>query len=219
VNRGQGKSSAGKGLVFVVSAPSGGGKTTVLSRVMEELPGLRFSVSYTTRPPRSGEQEGRDYYFVTQDRFRNMVAHGEFLEWAEVLGNRYGTANIDLAALESEGVDLILDIDTQGAKTIRRKAEDPVFVFILPPSPGVLETRLVNRGLDAPDTIRFRLSKARQEIAEAYWYDYIIINERLDEAVGQLNAIIVAERCRRCKQEILGKEVRLWEDKYGADHR
>ncbi len=207
----------GKGLVFVISAPSGAGKTTVLNRVLKELPGLRFSVSYTTRSPRGNEQDGRDYHFVTPGSFQRMIDAGEFLEWAEVLGNRYGTGKIDVDLLDSDGVDLVLDIDTQGAKKVREKVHRPIFIFILPPSPRLLEKRLVDRGLDSPETIRFRLASAMKEISEAHWYDYIIVNERLEEAVGQLKAIIIAERCRKLKNK-LEKELTHWEENDGKDH-
>lgn len=208
----------GKGLVFVISAPSGAGKTTLLTRVMEELPGLRFSVSYTTRSPRSNEQEGKDYHFVSPSVFQKMVEENEFLEWAEVLGNRYGTARINLDALESEGMDLILDIDTKGAKKVKEKVDPSVFIFLLPPSPRLLEERLVKRGQDPPETIRFRLANAMREISEAHWYHYIIVNEHIEEAVVQLKAIIIAERCRRLKNSILKERMRQWEEQYGKNY-
>jgi guanylate kinase len=206
----------GKGLVFVISAPSGTGKTTLLKRVMEELPGLKFSVSYTTRTPRANEKEGEDYYFISPDLFREMTEGGKFLEWAEVLGNSYGTA---LAALNPEGNDLILDIDTQGARKVKERIDRSVLIFILPPSYRFLKERLINRGLDSPETIQFRLTSAIGEIEEASWYDYVIINDRIEDAVEKLKAIIVAERCRRGNGSILEKIKREWEDDYGKNHR
>lgn len=206
------------GLVFVISAPSGTGKTTLVRRVMEQLPGLRFSVSYTTRPPRSNEREGEDYYFVSPSIFQKMVDRDEFLEWAEVLGNRYGTARIDVETLESEGVDLILDIDTQGAKKVVEKVNDPVLIFILPPSSDALRDRLVKRGLDSHEMIQFRLASAIREIGEAHWYHYIIVNERIEDAVEQLKAIIVAERCRRLKAAVLNKKKKQWEEDHGKNY-
>ena len=208
----------GKGLVFVISAPSGAGKTTLLNKVMEELPGLRFSVSYTTRSPRTNEREGKDYHFVSASVFQKMVDQNEFLEWAEVLGNRYGTARINGDALTSEGVDLILDIDTQGAKKVKEKVHPSIFIFLLPPSPGLLEERLVKRGQDSLATIQFRLANAIKEISEAHWYHYVIVNEDIRKAADQLKAIIVAERSREVKASILEEKMRQWEELYGKNY-
>ncbi|MBM4349179.1 MAG: guanylate kinase [Deltaproteobacteria bacterium] len=187
----------GKGLVFVISAPSGTGKTTLVRRVMEELPCLRFSVSYTTRPPRAGEKEGVDYRFVSPDVFQEMVAKEQFLEWAEVLGHYYGTAWVDPKALEREGVDLILDIDTQGAKKAKEKLDHAILIFLLPPSIDSLKERLMGRGLDSAETIQFRLAHAKRDVGEAHWYHHIVINERIEEAVEKLKAIIIDERRKR----------------------
>lgn len=187
----------GKGLVFVISAPSGTGKTTLVRRVMEELPCLRFSVSYTTRPPRAGEKEGVDYRFVSPDVFQEMVEKEQFLEWAEVLGHYYGTAWVDPKALEIEGVDLILDIDTQGGKKAKEKLDHAIFIFLLPPSIDSLKERLMGRGLDSAETIQFRLAHAKRDIEEAHWYHHIVINERIEEAVEKLKAIIIDERRKR----------------------
>ena len=192
-----------KGLIFIISAPSGSGKTTLVRNVMEQLPGLQFSVSYTTRSPRANECEGKDYHFISPSVFQKMVERGEFLEWAEVLGNRYGTARANVDTLESEGINLILDIDTQGAKKVMEKVDHAVLIYILPPSLKALEERLVKRGLDSPEMIRFRLANARRDIEEAHWYHYIIINERIEDAVEKLKAIITAERCRKEKNFIL----------------
>jgi guanylate kinase len=190
-------SEKGEALVFVISAPSGAGKTTLVRRVMEQLPNLQFSVSYTTRPPRSNEHEGEDYRFVSPTIFQEMVERGEFLEWAEVLGNRYGTAWVDVKNLESKGFDLILDIDTQGAKKVRERIDGLVLIYVLPPSIEVLRKRLITRGLDSPEMIKFRLANARRDIEEAHGYHYVIVNERVEDAVEKLKAIIIAERCRR----------------------
>lgn len=184
----------GKGLVFIISAPSGTGKTTLVRRVMEEVAGLRFSVSYTTRPPRANEKEGVDYHFVSREVFHQMVEEDRFLEWAEVLGHCYGTERIDVETLQSNGVDLILDIDTQGAKRARERLEHAILIFLLPPSIKTLQERLQNRGLDSEETIQFRLAHAKRDIEEAHWYHHIIVNERIEEAVEQLKAIIIAER-------------------------
>jgi guanylate kinase len=205
----------GEGLVFIISAPSGTGKTTLLKRVMEELPGLKFSVSYTTRAPRANEKEGEDYHFVCPPRFQEMMERGEFFEWAEVVGNRYGTAS---TALTPEGFDVILDIDTQGAKKVKEKIGDPVLIFILPPSYRVLKERLIQRGLDSIETIEFRLAHALREIEEAHGYPYVIINDRIEEAVGKLKAIIIAERCRKGSRSIVAKIKSEWEDEDGENH-
>jgi guanylate kinase len=195
----------GKGIVFIISAPSGAGKTTLVRKVMESLPDLRFSVSYTTRSPRSNEQNGVDYHFISPSRFQEMVEKGQFLEWAEVLGNRYGTAKIDLSALESEGVDLLLDIDPQGAKKARKQIDDPVLIYVLPPSLRTLEERLVRRGLDSPENIRFRLAHAKEEIQEAHGYHYLIVNEKMEDAVERIKGIIFDERCRKERMRTLEK--------------
>jgi len=166
---------------------------------MEQLPNLDFSVSYTTRPPRANERDGEDYHFVSPAVFQEMVERDKFLEWAEVLGNRYGTARVNVEALESEGRDLILDIDTQGAKKVIEKTDHAVLIYVLPPSLKILEDRLLNRRLDSPEMIRFRLASARRDMEEAHWYHYLIINERIEDAVGRLKAIIIAERRRKKK--------------------
>jgi guanylate kinase len=209
----------GGGLIFIISAPSGTGKTTLLRKMIEQLPGLRFSVSHTTRSPRTNEQEGKDYHFVSPPVFQEMVDRDEFLEWAEVLGHRYGTARVNVLTLESEGIDLILDIDTQGAKKVRERVSRSVSVFLLPPSPRVLEERLVKRGLDSPEVIRLRLSGALREIEEAHQYDYVVINDWIEKAEEQLKAIIVAERCRQAKDSLLREKKKQWEEPHGKNHR
>lgn len=209
----------GIGLVFVISAPSGTGKTTLVRKVMENVPGLRFSVSYTTRAPRANEEEGVDYHFVSPPVFKAMRERGEFLEWAEVLGNCYGTALFDLERLKSEGVDLLLDLDTQGASKVAEKIPQAVLIFILPPSPEALRERLVGRAFDSKEGIEFRLSNAHQELKEAYRYHYLVLNERVADATKQLEAIILAERCRALKPWILKAELKKWEEVYGKNYR
>ena len=209
----------GQGILFVISAPSGAGKTTLLGRVMQQVPGLSFSVSHTTRRPRSNEKDGRDYYFVSLGDFQKMVEKGEFIEWAEVSGNRYGTALSNLRGLHSKEIDILLDIDTQGAKQIKEKVESVVFIFLLPPSPETLRDRLLRRGLDSPETIERRLANAWKEMKEAVWYDYVIVNEEVEEAVEQLTAIILAERNRKQRASILEKKLKQWEESHGKNHR
>lgn len=208
----------GGGLIFIISAPSGTGKTTLVKKVMERLPNLQFSVSYTTRPPRSSEREGEDYHFISPAAFQKMAESGDFLEWAEVLGNRYGTTLKNLETLESEGVDLILDIDTQGAKKVAGKVDYTILIYILPPSLETLRERLMKRGLDSPEMIEFRLANARRDIEEAHWYHYVIVNERIEDAIEKLKAIVVAERCRKRKKAILKEKTKEWEEDYGKNH-
>lgn len=205
----------GAGLIFIISAPSGTGKTTLVKEVMQRLPGLRFSVSYTTRLPRPNEKEGEDYHFVSHSTFQKMIEKNEFLEWAEVLGNRYGTPRPDLKKLESEGMDLVLDIDTQGSKKVMKEMVQPVAVYVLPPSLKVLRERLINRGVDSLEMIKFRLSSARRDMQEAHGYHYVLINDKIEDAVEKLRCIIIAERCRRLKDLILEENKRQWEEKDG----
>ncbi|HBO84321.1 MAG TPA: guanylate kinase [Deltaproteobacteria bacterium] len=190
----------GESLLFIVSAPSGAGKTTLCKMAENMFSGMRHSVSYTTRPPRDGEANGADYNFVSPDKFDNMLKKGEFLEWAEVYGYRYGTSVKDLNSLVANGNDVILDIDVQGAKKVKESAigkERGVFIFILPPSIEVCEERLKDRGKDDGETIRKRVEGAKQEIKESAWYDYIIINENIGAAFEKFKSVIIAEKTRR----------------------
>jgi guanylate kinase len=205
----------GRGLVFVISAPSGTGKTTLVKEVIQQLPGLQFSVSFTTRLPRPNEREGEDYHFVSHAVFQRMVEKNEFLEWAEVLGNRYGTPRPDLKKLESEEIDLILDVDTQGAKKAMKEIDQPILIYLLPPSLKVLRERLLNREVDSLEMVKFRLSNARKDIEEAYWYHYVIVNDRIGETIEKLKSIIISERCRRNKNLMIEENKRQWEEKDG----
>jgi guanylate kinase len=205
----------GGGLVFIISAPSGAGKTTLVREVMRQLPGLHFSVSFTTRLPRPNEKEGEDYHFVSHSVFQRMVEKNEFLEWAEVLGNRYGTPRPDFKKFESEGIDLILDIDTQGAKKVKKEIGQPVLIYVVPPSLKALRERLINRGVDSLEMVKFRLSNAKKDMEEAAGYHYVIVNDNVEEAVEKLKSIIIAERCRRSKQLILEENKKGWEEKDG----
>jgi guanylate kinase len=185
-----------KGLLFVVSAPSGAGKTSLCRAITGSLEDLTHSISYATRKPRPGEIDGRDYYFVSQGRFRDMVQAGDFAEWAEVHSNLYGTSRRVLDDLISKGLDVILDIDTQGAKQIKAKYDTAVFIFILPPSLDILEERLRNRKSEHEDEIRKRMKRSREEIRDYAMYDYIIVNRDFDRALTELRSIVISERCR-----------------------
>jgi len=205
-----------RGILFVLSAPSGCGKTTLLKRVMADLPGLVFSISHTTRAPRRGEQNGRDYFFVSRKEFyaiRDRQPSG-FLEWAEVHGNLYGTSRAEVERLQSAGLDVILDIDVQGAAQVRAAA-DPVTIFIAPPSIEELARRLHGRGTEDEETIALRLAGAAGEMQAVGDYDYLIINDDLDEAVESLCCVLIGERLRR-RRNRAGKMIDLSLDTSGS---
>ena len=183
--------------VYIISAPSGSGKSTLVDRVRQIVPGLRFSISYTTRAARGDEQNGREYYFVSRAEFEEMNHKDEFLEYADVFGNYYGTARRFLREAEQEGNDLLLDIDVQGAAQIKRKIPQAVSIFILPPNRQELEKRLRLRSLDAEPVIQRRLVTASREIENYTKYDYILVNDRLEESVETLKSILLAERLKR----------------------
>lgn len=184
------------GILFVVSAPSGAGKTSLCKGITDSLENLTHSISYTTRNPRPGEIDGRDYYFVSAQRFGEMVQAGDFAEHAEVHGNLYGTSKRVLDDMTREGVDVILDIDTQGARQIKPHFATAVFVFIMPPSMAILEERLRNRKSDHEHEIRRRMQRAIDEIRDYSLYDYIVVNRDFDRALSELRSIVIAERCR-----------------------
>ena len=192
--------------VYIISAPSGSGKSTLVNKVREIVPGLKFSISYTTRAPRSGEQHGREYFFVSRAVFESMIAQDDFLEYAEVFGNYYGTARSFLSLAELEGKDLLLDIDVQGAVQIKRKIPEAVSIFILPPNRQELENRLRTRSLDAEDVIQRRLVTASREIENYAHYDYILVNDRLERSIEALKAIVLAERLRRSAAQLSAGE-------------
>ncbi|HUL79527.1 MAG TPA: guanylate kinase [Vicinamibacteria bacterium] len=183
-------------VVIVVSAPSGAGKTTVLARVLRDLGGIRFSVSHTTRAPRGAERDGVEYHFVDRKAFGRLRDEGALLEWAEVHGNLYGTGKAEIERASAAGVDILLDLDVQGAAQVRRRVEDAVTVFILPPSYDVLEARLRGRGQDDEAAIGRRLAAAGREIDAFEQFDYAIVNEDLDASVEELKSIVRAARCR-----------------------
>ena len=182
---------------YIISAPSGAGKTTVLKGVMRELPDVAFSVSYTTRARRQGEKEGVDYHFISRDEFQTMAQKGAFAEWTEAHGNYYGTSKAFLDGCLARGVEVILDIDTQGAEQIHEKYPRGVSIFILPPGLADLKERLTQRGSESQEMIDLRLRNAAREIERIDQYDYVVVNEDIEEAVERIKSIIVAERCRR----------------------
>jgi guanylate kinase len=194
-------------LVFVVSGPSGAGKSTILQRVLVEVPRLRFSVSHTTRPPRPDEREGTDYHFVSRDEFMRLAIGETFLEWAEVHDQCYGTARTEYTRAAEDGVDLLLDLDVQGAEKVRAKFSDSVSIFILPPSYQHLERRLRSRGPADEAAYARRLRVAREELQLFPKYDYAIINDDLDESVESLKAIIRAARSRASRVEPAARKI------------
>jgi guanylate kinase len=196
-------------IVYIVSAPSGSGKSTLVSELFKVVRHLDFSISYTTRPPRGSEQNGKEYFFVTKEEFEAMIAADEFLEYANVFGNYYGTARQFLRQAETSGNDLLLDIDVQGAAQVKKKLPEAVSVFILPPGRKQLEWRLRNRGLDSDAVIRRRLDTARREIENYSKYDYILVNDRLEQATDELKAIVLGERVQRSGKTPSVEEERL----------
>jgi guanylate kinase len=187
-----------RGLMFVLSSPSGAGKTTLSRLLIERMPGLKMSVSATTRPARPGEVDGRDYHFMDDGSFEQMAKRSELLEWATVFEHRYGTPRAPVEAALSAGQDVLFDIDWQGTQQLREKARDDVVsVFILPPSAADLEKRLHSRAQDSDEVIRKRMSRASQEMSHWAEYDYIVINHNIDEAFAQVQSILMAERLKR----------------------
>jgi guanylate kinase len=187
--------------VFIISAPSGSGKSTLVSRLLREVEGLTFSVSYTTRKPRGNEVDGQAYHFIDRENFEQRLAAHEFLEYAEVFGNYYGTHSDALMIAQQQGKDLVLDIDVQGAAQLKKRIPDAVSIFVLPPSREVLEQRLRARSQDKEEVIRRRLADAAREIRNYSLYDYVLVNNDLDLAAETLKAIVRAERVRRLRVE------------------
>jgi guanylate kinase len=185
-----------RGLLFIVSAPSGTGKTTLVERLVHIVPGLCMSRSYTSRAARVGEHDGVDYNFISRDRFERMARDNEFLEWADVFGNYYGTCAADTERHLAGGQDVVLVIDVQGARQVRSRGIETVGIFVLPPSAGILEQRLRGRSKDSEEQIRRRLEVARKEVDEFAQYEYVVVNEEIDQAVDRLRAIVLAERSR-----------------------
>ncbi len=199
--------NSSRGILFVVSSPSGGGKGTLIRRVLDVVPDLSYSVSYTTRAPRSGEVNGREYFFVDQPAFQDMVVANEFLEWACVHGHLYGTARRQVAEEIAAGLDIILEVDVQGAASVRHLGLDSVSMFILPPSYEVLRERLLARGTDTPEELQIRLRNAPDEISQYAAFDYVIINDDANTAAAQLASIVYAERTRCKRQERVVNQV------------
>lgn len=185
-----------RGILYIVSAPSGAGKTTLCKQIVTSVPAIWHSVSFTTRRPRPGEEHGRDYFFVDEKVFQGMVGRNEFLEYAHVYGHWYGTPRKPLVDRMEEGVDVLLEIDVQGAIQIKKSFEDAVYIFILPPSLDVLRTRLQNRGSDSPEEIAYRLKKVKEEVRCFREYDYIVRNDDLTQSLPDLRSIFLAERLK-----------------------
>ena len=206
-----GESCAGpidaRGMLIIVSSPSGGGKGTLIRRVLKSLPNVGYSVSFTTRPARPGETTGRDYFFISESRFRGMIERDEFVEWAHVHAHLYGTGRAQVEKELKEGHDIILEIDVQGAESVRRLVPQAVGIFILPPSFEVLRERLIARGSERPDDLNLRLMNARGEVERYSEFDYVIINDEAERAAAQLASIVYAERARRERQEQAAQEV------------
>ncbi|MBP8984792.1 MAG: guanylate kinase [Syntrophobacterales bacterium] len=191
-------------IYIAVSAPSGAGKTSICKEVLKMFPRLRYSVSYTTRPPRPGEVNGRDYVFVDEKTFRRMIKKEAFIEWAENYGHLYGTPRKEVENYLRRGYDIIFDVDPRGARALKERYPGGVFVFVLPPSLEVLKRRLRGRGSESPEALKRRLEKATAEIKEVFWYDYVIFNRKIEESVDRLRAVYLAEKSRR---ERLVKEI------------
>lgn len=188
------------GCLFIISAPSGAGKTSLVKALLKSGLNLSLSISHTTRPPRSGEVNGRDYHFVSEDTFRKMLVNGEFLESAEVYGNLYGTSQKWIDQAVASGRDILLEIDCQGAKQVHQFFPESISIFILPPSADALAMRLKARAQDDADVIQQRLTAAREEVSHVGEFDYVIINNKLEEALDDLTCIVKAERLRRARQ-------------------
>jgi len=191
-----------RGMLIVVSSPSGGGKGTLIDRVLKTVPNLSYSVSFTTRAPRPAEEDGREYFFIDRATFEQMIERGEFLEWADVYGHLYGTNCNQVERERAAGHDIILEIDVQGAESIREKIPDAVSIFILPPSFELLRGRLLARGTDSAEALEKRMRGAPSEVEQFRHFQYVILNDDINRASQQLAAVIYAERARRERQEV-----------------
>lgn len=184
-----------KGRIFVLSGPSGSGKSTLIGGVRKRIDNLLYSISHTTRSPRLNEKNGVDYFFIDETTFKNMIEKDAFLEWARVYDDYYGTSCGSVEEKLNTGFDIILDIDIQGAKNIKEKINDCQLIYILPPSTEILEKRLLKRATDSPAVIERRIKQVNKELSNCKWYDYMIINDDLEKAINELEAIIIADRC------------------------
>ncbi len=188
------------GNLFVISAPSGAGKSTIIKALKGRIEGLGYSISHTSRKPRGKENDGIEYHFLKKDTFRSMIDEGAFVEWAQVYDDLYGTSFSSLDEQIASGLDVLLDLDTQGAKNIKKHFENSVLIYVLPPSLDVLKKRLMARGTDAETVIKSRMKKTFSEIKECVWYDYIIVNDDLEKAIKEAQAIVMSVRCRTDQQ-------------------
>ena len=188
------------GQIFVFSAPSGAGKSTIAEALMESVEALAYSISHTSRRPRGIEQDGVDYHFVSRSIFREMIEKNAFLEWAEVHGHFYGTSSAAINHQILAGLDILMDVDVQGGRNIKKQFPGSVLIFLLPPSLKSLENRLTTRGTDDPSAVKRRLAQASEEIKSCPWYDYIVINDDLEKAIDEARSIIVSDRCRRVRR-------------------
>jgi len=195
--------ATGKGMLVVVSSPSGGGKGTLIDRVLKTVPGVSYSVSFTTRAPRVTEQDGREYFFIDRATFEQMIERGEFLEWADVYGQLYGTNSRQVERERAAGHDIILEIDVQGAASIHNQIPDAISIFILPPSFDLLRNRLLARGTDSAEALEKRLHGAPFEVEQYRHFQYVILNDDINRASQQLASVIYAERARRERQEVI----------------
>lgn len=195
------------GNLFVISAPSGAGKSTIIKALKERIEGLGYSISHTSRKPRGNENDGIDYHFLKKETFRSMIDAGAFVEWAQVYDDLYGTSFSSLDEQTASGLDVLLDLDTQGAKNIKKHFKNSVLIYVLPPSLDVLEKRLMARGTDDETVIKSRMKKTSNEIKQCVWYDYIIVNDDLEKAIKEAQAIILSVRCRTDQQIPIVKEM------------
>jgi guanylate kinase len=188
-----------KGIFIIVSAPSGAGKSSLCQRLMQAYPEIKFSVSYTSRPPRPNEINGKDYHFISRKEFKDRIDQGEFVEWVENYGHLYGSSRNVMKEFIQDGRDLLLDIEPRGAKKIKQEFKGGIYVFVLPPSRSELLKRLEKRGHETDEVIQKRFRQAENELKEISWYDYVIFNEDLETAVNQLISIYIAEKCKRSR--------------------
>ncbi|MGA9110482.1 MAG: guanylate kinase [Smithella sp.] len=188
-----------KGIFIIVSAPSGAGKSSLCQRLMQAYPEIKFSVSYTSRPPRPNEVNGKDYHFISRKEFKDRIDQGEFVEWVENYGHLYGSSRNVMKEFIQDGRDLLLDIEPRGAKKIKQEFKGGIYVFVLPPSRSELLKRLEKRGHETDEVIQKRFRQAENELKEISWYDYVIFNEDLETAVNQLISIYIAEKCKRSR--------------------